>query len=62
MSFEHIRQTEARLQALLSLFDWEGILLQDRYKDDNDSETDLEDDVVTLGSYDLVGIGVAADV
>ena len=73
MSFEYIRQTKksaARLLALMSLFDREAIpasLLHDQYRDDSDGsddsdgEADFEDDVFTLRSYHLVGIGVAED-
>ncbi|KIX03312.1 uncharacterized protein Z518_06864 [Rhinocladiella mackenziei CBS 650.93] len=67
ISFEYLRQmrvSAARLLALMSLFDREGIpenLLRDRYFDDQDCETDFEEDIATLKAYRLIGIGITDD-
>ncbi|KIX06114.1 uncharacterized protein Z518_04088 [Rhinocladiella mackenziei CBS 650.93] len=65
ISFEHLRQARdsaARLLALMSLFDREGIpdhLLRERYIENQDGENDFEEDIATLRAYHLVGMGVS---
>jgi len=67
VTFTHLRQirdSAARLLALMCLFDREAIpeyLLRGRYMEAQDSATDFEDDIAALRGYDLIGIGVSGD-
>ena len=62
ISFEHIRSARpsaTRLLSLMSLFDRQGIpesLLQGRYQEDNDGDSDFEDDLDMLLGFSLVSI------
>jgi hypothetical protein len=64
VSFEHLRQmrdSAARLLALMSQFDREAILdhlLQGQYLENANKEVDFEDDIATLKVYSLVNAGV----
>lgn len=63
VSFAYIRQetpSAARLLALMSLFDPEGIpaSLLHGYGEDGQGDSDFEVDLDTLRSYNLVGVGV----
>jgi ABC-type transport system involved in Fe-S cluster assembly fused permease/ATPase subunit len=59
VSFRRVREkcdSASRLPALMSLFNWEAIpdhLLRGRYVEAKDSQTDFEDDIVTLRAYSL---------
>ncbi|EXJ91796.1 hypothetical protein A1O3_00346 [Capronia epimyces CBS 606.96] len=63
ISFEHIRRdrdSAARLLALMSLFDREGIpdyLLHDNYREDGERLDDFEEDIAMLRKFHLVDIG-----
>ena len=62
VSFAYLRQerpSAARLLALMSLFDREGIpaSLLHEYTEDGEGDADFEDDIDTLRSYCLVGVG-----
>ena len=66
-SFEHVREerpSAARLLALMSLFDWQGIpeaLLLQNYDNDIDIEANFEDDLSTLTCYSLVAMNFKGD-
>jgi hypothetical protein len=65
VSFRHVREkcdSVWRLPALMSLFNREAIpdhLLRGRYVEAKDSQTDFEDDIVTLRAYSLIGVDVS---
>ncbi|KAK2763919.1 hypothetical protein FQN54_009538 [Arachnomyces sp. PD_36] len=64
ISFDYIRKERppaARLLSLMCLFDRQGIphsLLESRYLEDGDIESNFEEDMYTLCSYSLVGMNL----